>query len=249
MCGIELSKEELHDCADAIDAASRETQTDVGKKTLQCADTSRSCSEAVGCAAGVGVNVIGRLADQFKTGFERGLSGAQKSERGEPRTPPMGGERSEVHREIHTERHTEFRNEVSTHVSSEVRIGAGPDERSTGRAEVRYLSVRARPGSDDFGNHLIVSMDLEVLTDMALVAPHVKVDALCGGQTDSTNAFFMGLSKARSTDRKADTITLFKSGLPAPPDRCELTLSLSEGSTGPEHFCLLQGATVPGRCP
>ena len=87
-----------------------------------------------------------------------------------------------------------------------------------------------------------------VLSDMELIAPVVKVNALCGSQTDTTDAFRRDLSKAQAGDRRADTIKLFSTRLTESAELCDLTLSLTEGSTPPARYCLRKGITRPGRC-
>jgi hypothetical protein len=115
---------------------------------------------------------------------------------------------------------------------------------------VRYRAVTASLTANDFGHHLAVSIDLEVATAMPNVAPHVKVEAACGDQIDQELAFFSELSNARAGARKTDTVELFRaSDLGAAPARCEVTLSLSEGSTWPARYCYRAGKTSAGACP
>jgi len=117
------------------------------------------------------------------------------------------------------------------------------------RPAVRYLSVTTRAAPTAFGYELSVTTELEVIGRMPHVAPHVKVDAACGNQTDTENAFFMDLSDAQVGDRKVSTAKLFgMRELPDAPGQCEFTLSLTEGATGPERFCYQNGATTPGKC-
>ena len=119
------------------------------------------------------------------------------------------------------------------------------------RPSVRYLSVDAQPAPAHVrGHELAVSIELEVTSRMPHVAPHVVVAARCGTSTDDTKAFFMDLSNAEPGDRKVATVRLFEvRTLGAPPDRCELVLSLSEGATPPQRFCHQGGRTAPGPCP
>ena len=236
LCGAELSRDELRDCAETLNAASQETQTDVGKQLLRCTDSADSCAEAVGCAVGTGANVVASLVEKFSQGFHRGATGER-----------VTNHITRSHRSITHERHEEYHEEHSEE-SREQQTVVRSDEPSGERPAVRYLSVSARPGIDAFGNHLIVSIELETLTDMPLIAPRLKVNALCGAQTETQEAFSHDLSEARRADRKVDTIKLFRSGLTAPIDRCELTLSLTQGATPPQWFCLQQGTTRPGRC-
>jgi hypothetical protein len=241
LCGAELSSDDLRDCAETINAASQETKIDVSKKILRCTDLAESCAEAVGCAAGVGASVVIGLADQFQKGFNRSAPdhdavSANSTRHTTTSHVRVTGERRE---EQHVERYEEHREPPQLDRK---------DERRDGRPAVRYLSVGARPGSDTFGNYLIVSIELEVLSDMELVAPVVKVNALCGSQTDTTDAFRRDLSQARAGDRRADTIKLFSTHLTEPAELCDLTLSLTEGSTPPLRYCLRKGITRPGKC-
>lgn len=241
LCGAELSRDEVRDCAEIINAASQETKTDVGKKILRCADLADSCAEAIGCSVGVGANVVVSLADQFNRGFNRSAPDDDTAnERVTRHTTTShvrvtGERREERHVERYEEHHGPWHAER-------------PQESGGARPAVRYLSVSAQPGADSFGNYLIVSLEIEVLSDMENVAPFVKVNALCGSQTDTTEAFLRDLSQARAGDRRADTIKLFSSRLTEPAVRCDLTLSLTEGSTPPARYCLQKGITRPGRC-
>lgn len=79
ICGVELSRDDLRDCAETIQAASQETHTDVGKKILGCTDGADSCAEVLGCAVGVGAGVLTSLVEQFERGFNRGAGGERSS--------------------------------------------------------------------------------------------------------------------------------------------------------------------------
>jgi hypothetical protein len=60
----------------------------------------------------------------------------------------------------------------------------------------------------------------------------------------------MDLSNAMPGDRKVDAVQLFRvRSFDTPPDRCELTLSLSEGATPPQRYCFQGNRTTPGACP
>jgi hypothetical protein len=99
------------------------------------------------------------------------------------------------------------------------------------------------------GTSLSVEIELEATSAMPHVAPHVIVAARCGNETDDERAFFMMLSRARRGDRKVDTVELFRVGaFETPPERCDLTLTLSEGATQPQRYCYEHGATRAGRC-
>lgn len=237
LCGAELTSDDLRDCAETINAASQEAKIDVGKKILRCTDVADSCAEAVGCAVGVGANVVVGLADQFKKGFDRSAPDDETT-RGTA-TRHTTTSRIRVTGDRREERRVE---------RYEENIGPAQPGRQDGRPAVRYLSVSARPGVDTFGNYLIVSMEIEVLSDMKSIAPTVKVNALCGSQTDTTEAFRRDLSDARAGDRRADTISLFSNRLTEPAALCDLTISLTEGSTPPVRYCLRNGVTRPGRC-
>lgn len=121
-----------------------------------------------------------------------------------------------------------------------------PDERPS----VRYVSVDAHAAKAHVSGHeLVVSIELETTSPMPHVAPHIKVAARCGSAVDQEQAFFMGLSRAMPGDRKVDTVELFGvDTFDTPPDRCELTLSLSEGATPPQRYCFQEGRTTPGAC-
>lgn len=119
-----------------------------------------------------------------------------------------------------------------------------PDERSA----IRYISVAAHPLVDFLGIHLFVSLAIEVPSTMPRGAAYVTVNARCGVQTDTRDAFFSDLSDA-GKDRRVGRIKLFRSGLTGPVERCELTLRFAEGMTPPARFCMQQGTTTPGRCP
>lgn len=116
------------------------------------------------------------------------------------------------------------------------------------RFAVRYLAVSARLGTGHMGHSLLVSIELEAASDMPVVAPHVDTSALCGPESDSDRAFFSTLSAAQRGDRRFETVKLFRSGLKLPPTECEITLSLSQGSTPPQHYCFKSGTTSPGKC-
>lgn len=126
-----------------------------------------------------------------------------------------------------------------------------PPEPAEARPSVRYIAVDAHAAPAHAGGHeLAVSIELETTSPMPHVAPHVLVAARCGPATDEGKAFFMGLSKAMPGDRKVDTARLFRvRSFDTPPDRCDLTLSLSEGATQPQQYCFQGGRTTPGACP
>ena len=225
VCNADFTKEDYRDCTDAIDAASRQTKADVGANVLACIPARSTCPEALGCAAGVGLSTL----FDAKTAFERGLKRGQSLGRKEaprtdvdPPTPPAdkpgGGSTSAL-------------------------------QNTDDRPAVRYVKVPARRGADDFGDHLIVTIDLEVLSDMNMAMPHVKVAAICGAQSETGDAFFSMLVNARRLDRKIDTIKRFHHHeLGATASHCDLTLTLTEGSTPPDHYCFRDGATVHGEC-
>lgn len=120
----------------------------------------------------------------------------------------------------------------------------------TDRPTVKYLSVEARPSQAHVrGTSLSVEIEVEATSAMPHVAPHVIVAARCGNETDDEQAFFMTLSHTRPGDHKVDTVELFAVGaFEAPPERCELTLTLSSGATQPQRYCYENGATRAGRC-
>ena len=101
-----------------------------------------------------------------------------------------------------------------------------------------------------FGTSLDVEVELEVTSAMPFVGPHVIVAGRCDNvASDNGWAFFQTLGQAQPGDRKVDTVELFRvPSLDAPPTRCDLTLSLSEGMTQPQRFCFEHGATRAGRC-
>lgn len=119
------------------------------------------------------------------------------------------------------------------------------------RPSVRYITVDASAVTAHVGGHeLAVSIELETTSRMPHVAPHVRVSARCGPALDEDKAFFMDLSNARPGDRKVDTVRLFGiHPFDTPPDRCELTLALTEGASPPERYCFQGGRTTPGACP
>lgn len=119
------------------------------------------------------------------------------------------------------------------------------------RPSVRYVAVDAHVVAAHVGGHeLAVSIELETTSHMPHVAPYVGVAARCGSVIDEGKAFFMGLSRAMPGDRKVDTVALFGvQSFDIPPERCELTLSLSEGATPPQRYCFQGGRTTPGACP
>lgn len=126
-----------------------------------------------------------------------------------------------------------------------------PPEPAEARPSVRYITVDAHTAAAHTGGHgLTVSIELETTSRMPHVAPHVLVAARCGSATDEGNAFFMHLSNAMPGDRKVDTVRLFGvRSFATPPDRCDLTLSLTEGATPPQRYCFQGGRTTPGACP
>lgn len=119
------------------------------------------------------------------------------------------------------------------------------------RPSVRYIAVDAHAAPAHVSGHeLAVSIELETTSRMPHVAPHVKVAARCGSAIDEGKAFFMDLSNARPGDRKVDTVRLFGvRSFDTPPDRCELTLSLSESASPPQRYCFQRGRTTSGPCP
>lgn len=119
------------------------------------------------------------------------------------------------------------------------------------RPSVRYLAVTAATAPAHAGGYEVtVSIELEVTSRMPHVAPHVNVHARCGPSVDEDRAFFMDLSNAVPGDHKVDSARLFSArSFEAPPPRCELTLSLSEGATPPQKYCLQDGRTTAGPCP
>jgi hypothetical protein len=126
-----------------------------------------------------------------------------------------------------------------------------PVDPAPSRPSVRYDLVEARIAPAHVsGLKLAVEIELEVTSPMPHVAPHIVVRARCGNAHDEGDAFFMDLSNARPGDRKLDTIDLFEmDSFQTDPDRCELTLSMSEGgATPPQRFCYEGGRTVPGAC-
>lgn len=217
LCEIELSREELSDCIESLDAASALAKIDLGKKLRDCTAEARSCSESLGCAMGVGLAGVSELGSQFQRGLERGRSSEPRSRRVEntPPSEPRPEPRKDTERE---------------------------------RFAVRYLTVSARPGTGPMGHNLLVSIELEAASDMPFIAPHVDTSALCGPESDSDKAFFSSLSEAQRGDRRFETVKLFRSGLTSPPTECEITLSLSQGSTPPHHYCFKSGTTSPGKC-
>lgn len=110
-----------------------------------------------------------------------------------------------------------------------------PDDRPS----VRYVTVDAHVAAAHAGGHeLSVSIELETTSRMPHVAPHIKAAARCGSAVDEGQAFFMDLSRAMPGDRKVDTVELFRvDSFDTPPDRCELTLSLTDGATLPQRYC------------
>ncbi len=118
-----------------------------------------------------------------------------------------------------------------------------------GRPAVRYLAVDMQPATTPFGPALAVDIELEARASMRLAAPHVNVFVRCDGRSDDDTAFFSDLSHAEPGDRKVDVVTLFDHGeLAGPPRQCQLTLSLSEGSTAPRRYCFEKGRTRAGAC-
>lgn len=126
-----------------------------------------------------------------------------------------------------------------------------PSEPPEDRPSVRYIAVDAHATPAHVSGHeLAVSIELETTSRMPHVAPHVRVAARCGSAIDEGKAFFMDLSNARPGDRKVDTVRLFGvRSFDTPPERCELTLSLSEGASPPQRYCFQRGRTTPGACP
>jgi len=124
------------------------------------------------------------------------------------------------------------------------------DPRVTERPTVTYVSVDARPSKAHVGGtSLTVEIEVEATSAMPHVAPHVIVAARCADQSDDEKAFFMTLSDARAGDRKVDSVELFGVGaFDEAPERCELTLTLSEGATQPQRYCYERGTTRAGRC-
>lgn len=118
------------------------------------------------------------------------------------------------------------------------------------RPSVRYVTVDAHVAEAHTGGHeLAVSIELETTSRMPHMAPHVEVAARCGSAVDEGKAFFMDLSRAMPGDRKVDTVELFDvKTFATPPERCELTLSLSKGATPPQRYCFQGGRTTPGAC-
>jgi hypothetical protein len=129
-------------------------------------------------------------------------------------------------------------------------VVVAPAKAPDDRPSVRYVSVDAHAAAAHVSGHeLVVSIELETTSRMPHVAPHVIVAARCGAAVDQAQAFFMNLSRALPGDRKIDTVELFGvSSFATPPERCELTLSLSEGATPPQRFCFQGGKTTPGAC-
>jgi hypothetical protein len=118
------------------------------------------------------------------------------------------------------------------------------------RPSVRYTAVDAHVTAAHTGGHeLVVTIELETTSRMPHVAPYVAVAARCGAAVDQGKAFFMDLSNALPGDHKIDTVELFGvDAFATPPDRCELTLSLSEGATPPQRYCFQAGHTTSGAC-
>lgn len=225
MCKIDFTSRDIKDCTEGIDGASQLAKEEIGKKLSSCVEDAASCAEAVGCAAGVGVTTFASLEDQFAKGFERSTSSHRRSQ------PTQPSEADEPRR---------ARPEQPRPTDS--------DESELARPSVRYLSVAARQGRDAFQSHLLVSIELEVTSKMPFLQPWVNVNALCGAQSDTQRAFHAELDRAQPGDRKFETITLFRTGLVS-PSPCEITLTLSKGSTPPARYCFDGGKTTPGRCP
>ena len=217
LCELDLSRQDVNDCVESIDAASAQAKTNLGKKLRDCTAEASGCPEALGCAVGVGLAGVSALGSQFQRGVDRGLSPEPRSRRVEPTPPaePRPGRRESTDRE---------------------------------RLAVRYVAVSARLGTGPRGPSLLVSIELEALSDMPNVAPHVNTSALCGPENDSERAFFSDLSNAQRGDRRFETLKLFSSGMTSTPAECEITLSLSLGSTPPQHYCFRSGTTTPGKC-
>lgn len=125
-----------------------------------------------------------------------------------------------------------------------------PASSQDARPSVRYVTVDAHvAAAHTRGHELVVSIELETTSHMPHVAPHVEVAARCGTAVGKEKAFFMKLSRALPGDRKVDTVELFDvTTFDTPPERCELTLSLSEGATPPQRYCFQAGVTTPGAC-
>ena len=129
-------------------------------------------------------------------------------------------------------------------------VVVAPAKSPDDRPSVRYVTVDAHVAAAHAGSHeLVVSIELETTSRMPHVAPHVSVAARCGSAVDQGQAFFMDLSRAMPGDRKVDTVELFRvTSFDTPPDRCELTLSLTKGTTPPQRYCFQAGRTTPGAC-
>ncbi len=127
---------------------------------------------------------------------------------------------------------------------------AACDVRGTERPTVNYLSVDARPSKAHVGGtSLTVEIEVEATSAMPHVAPHVIVGARCADESDDRKAFFMTLSNAHAGDRKIDSVELFELGeFEVAPERCDITLTLSEGATQPQRYCYERGTTRAGRC-
>ena len=129
-------------------------------------------------------------------------------------------------------------------------VVVAPSRLPDDRPSVRYVAVDAHVLAAHVSGHaLAVSIELETTSRMPHVAPHIKIAARCGSAVDEGQAFFMDLSKAMPGDRKVDTVELFGvTSFDTPPDRCELTLSLTKGATPPQRYCFQAGRTTPGAC-
>ncbi len=129
-------------------------------------------------------------------------------------------------------------------------VVVAPAKPPNDRPSVRYVTVDAHVAAAHTGGHVLsVSIELETTSRMPHVAPHVGVAARCGSAVDQRQAFFMDLSRAMPGDRKVDTVELFGvDSFDTPPERCELTLSLTEGATPPRRYCFQAGRTTPGAC-
>ena len=129
-------------------------------------------------------------------------------------------------------------------------VVVAPSRLPDDRPSVRYIAVDAHVTDAHVrGHELAVTIELETTSRMPHVAPHLKVAARCGSAVDQDQAFFMDLSRALPGDRKVDTVGLFGvNSFATPPDRCELTLSLTEGATPPQRYCFQGGRTTPGAC-
>lgn len=113
------------------------------------------------------------------------------------------------------------------------------------RASITGISARFDGTSEMV---LLVDVEVEAVTAMPPVGPHLRVTARCDEASDEAIGDVGLLANASAGDRKTDSFQLFaRVPFGALPVRCEITASTTDG-TATASACIELGSTRDGGC-